>query len=140
MRKLTLSEYFLFFKVFILAITARALLKIIPFKKIIFILNKILILHRVRPCPDAPDKKFEKVIAKLKLKQPKVLNCFSISIAMWYFLKKEGYPVNIVVGLRKDELGMLKGHSWLYMNKEPYLIDENMVSLYTIFKFNIVYE
>ena len=47
-------------------------------------------------------------------------NCFKRSLSLYYFLSRLGLPVQINLGVRKEE-GKLKGHGWLTLQGKPYL-------------------
>jgi hypothetical protein len=50
-------------------------------------------------------------------------NCFSSSIVLWFFLKKQGLASSIIIGTKKEK-GKFKAHAWVEINKFP--INENL--------------
>lgn len=53
--------------------------------------------------------------------------CLMRTLVLFKFLRKQGWPVDIYFGVRKDpeKNDEISGHSWLVLNGEPLLEDVN---------------
>jgi hypothetical protein len=56
-----------------------------------------------------------------RLPPPWKRTCLRRALVLHYLLHRAGRPVELRIGVRRDESGDLAAHAWLYRDGEPYL-------------------
>jgi hypothetical protein len=60
--------------------------------------------------------------------------CLMRSLILYTFLRQSKVNTSINIGVRVDEKGKIRGHSWLTLNGQPYLTDNKIIE-----RFKVIY-
>lgn len=75
------------------------------------------------PAAIPPDRRIAAWIDSLlhRLPWPWRHTCLRRSAVLLYLLRRGGRPVEMMIGVRRDETGALAAHAWLILDGQPYL-------------------
>jgi len=115
MKQLSSKEYFLFTEAWLLLAFARAMLILLPFKRIAPLLGRV---NEEVPTDDSDGNKavlknIQVAILRGSRYSPWRTKCFEQAIAGKVMLKKRGIKGTLYLGVFKDQANKLRAHSWL---------------------------
>ncbi len=115
MKKITLSEYFLFMEAWLFLALARSMLIVLPFKRIAPLLGKM----KNETPEDNPIKNMA-ILNKIKIAvlrgshySPWRTKCFEQAIAAKIMFKKRSIKSTLYLGVFKDVSNVIRAHAWL---------------------------
>jgi hypothetical protein len=112
--QLSLSEQKLLIKASFLLLTIQCALIFLPFKR-----QYRLLIHfsKLPVTSHVPDPIYlQKVVSAITKASRHLLGpntCLPQAVAAELLLKRRGFPVRLIIGVRKDEFGTFKAHAWV---------------------------
>ncbi len=101
------------------ALVIPVMLVVVPLDRLVALLGR----HGTRPKPGPPDRLVASWVDYLmhRLPGPWRHTCLRRSLVLYHLLRRAGRPVELRIGVRRDDQAALAAHAWLMLDGEPYV-------------------